>query len=57
MDDHLKNTSIDTKYKNKKIKIYLCDFVQDYLGTGTYMFPLNIGYLAAWANKFFFRRY
>lgn len=37
----------------KKIKIYLCDFVHDYLGVGTYMFPLNIGYIAAYANKFF----
>ena len=36
-----------------KIKIYLCDFVHNYLGVGTYMFPLNIGYIAAWANKFF----
>jgi len=36
-----------------KIKIYLCDLVHDYLGVGTYMFPLNIGYIAAWTNKFF----
>lgn len=31
----------------------MCDFVHNYLGAGTYMFPLNIGYIAAWANKFF----
>ena len=36
-----------------KIKIYLCDLVHNYLGAGTYMFPLNIGYITAWANKFF----
>ena len=36
-----------------KIKIYLCDFVHNYLGVGTYMFPLNIGFIAAWTNKFF----
>ena len=37
----------------KKIKIYLADLVHNYLGVGTYMFPLNIGYIAAFANKFF----
>lgn len=37
----------------KKIKIYLCDLVHIYLGVGTYMFPLNIGYIAAFANKIF----
>jgi hypothetical protein len=36
----------------KKIKIFLCDMVHNYLGAGTYMFPLNIGYLAAYLNKF-----
>ena len=36
-----------------KIRIYLCDFVHNYLGVGTYMFPLNIGFIAAWANKLF----
>ena len=36
-----------------KIKIYLCDFVHNYLGVGTYMFPLNIGFIAAWTNKLF----
>lgn len=36
-----------------KIKIYLCDLVHNYLGVGSYMFPLNIGYIAAYAKKFF----
>ncbi|MFC1624245.1 B12-binding domain-containing radical SAM protein [Candidatus Omnitrophota bacterium] len=36
-----------------KIKIYLCDFVHNYLGVGTYMFPLNIGYIASYAKKCF----
>jgi len=35
------------------MKIFLCDFVHNYLGAGTYMFPLNIGYLAAYAKIFF----
>ena len=35
------------------LKIYLCDFVHNYLGLGTYMFPLNIGCLAAYAKKAF----
>ncbi|MDP7525383.1 MAG: radical SAM protein [Dehalococcoidales bacterium] len=38
---------------SNKITIYLCDFVHDYLGVGTYMFPLNIGFVAAWANEQF----
>ncbi|MFC2004686.1 B12-binding domain-containing radical SAM protein [Chloroflexota bacterium] len=38
---------------SKKVEIYLCDFVHNYLGVGTYMFPLNIGFIAAWANKQF----
>jgi len=38
---------------SKKIAIYLCDFAHNYLGVGTYMFPLNIGYIAAWTNKYF----
>lgn len=37
----------------KKIKIYLCDLAHNYLGAGTYMFPLSIGYIAAYTNKFF----
>ena len=39
--------------QKNKIKIYLGDFIHNYFGVGTYMFPLNIGYVAAWANKFF----
>ncbi len=35
-----------------RIKIFLCDFVHNYLGAGTYMFPLNIGYLASFLKKF-----
>ncbi len=35
------------------LKIYLCDFVHDYLGLGTHMFPLNIGYVASYAKKLF----
>ncbi|KAF0135214.1 MAG: cobalamin B12-binding domain-containing protein [Candidatus Saganbacteria bacterium] len=37
----------------KKMKIYLCDMVHNYLGAGSYMFPLNIAYLAAYAKKYF----
>lgn len=37
----------------KKIKVYLCDCVHNYLGIGTHMFPLNIGYVAAYAKKHF----
>lgn len=37
----------------KKIKIFLCDMVHDYLGIGTHMFPLNIGFIAAYAYKHF----
>ncbi len=35
------------------ISIFLCDMVHNYLGAGTYMFPLNIGYIGAYTNKFF----
>lgn len=35
------------------IKIYLCDLVHNYLGAETYMFPLNVAYVAAYAKKFF----
>ena len=38
---------------SRKAKIYLCDFVHNDLGVGTYMFPLNIGFIAAWANRQF----
>ncbi len=37
----------------EKVKIFLCDMVHNYLGAGTYMFPLNIGYIAAYTHKFF----
>ena len=36
----------------KKI-IYLCDLVHDFVGAYTYMFPLNVGYLASYAKKEF----
>ncbi|MDO8435867.1 MAG: radical SAM protein [bacterium] len=36
----------------KPIKIYLCDLVHNYSGVGSYMFPLNIGYLSVYAKKF-----
>jgi radical SAM superfamily enzyme YgiQ (UPF0313 family) len=36
-----------------KIKVYFCDLVHNYLGAGTYIFPLNIGYIAAYAQKIF----
>lgn len=39
--------------QKKKLKIYLGDFIHNYFGVGTYMFPLNIGYVAAWANKLY----
>ncbi len=39
--------------EKKKIKIYLCDLVHNYLGVGTYMFPLNIGYIGAYSKKLF----
>lgn len=38
---------------DKKIKIYFCDLVHNYSGVGSYTFPLNIGYLAAFVNKTF----
>lgn len=37
----------------RKVTVYLADLVHNYLGVGTYMFPLNIGYLAAYAKKHF----
>ena len=39
--------------EKNKIKIYLCDLVHNYVGAGTYMFPLNIGFIAAWVKKYF----
>ncbi|NQT33484.1 MAG: radical SAM protein [Candidatus Omnitrophica bacterium] len=37
----------------RKIKLYLCDLVHNYLGVGTYMFPLNISYIAGYTKKYF----
>lgn len=34
-----------------KLTIYLADLVHNYLGGGSYMFPLNIGFIAAYAKK------
>ncbi len=36
----------------KTLKINLCDLVHNYLGVGTYMFPLNISYIAGYARKY-----
>jgi radical SAM superfamily enzyme YgiQ (UPF0313 family) len=35
----------------KKITVYFGDLVHNYLSAGSYMFPLNIGFLAAYARK------
>ncbi|MDP7398888.1 MAG: cobalamin B12-binding domain-containing protein, partial [Lentisphaeria bacterium] len=35
------------------LKIFLCDLVHDFIGAATYMFPLNIGYLAAYLKEEF----
>jgi radical SAM superfamily enzyme YgiQ (UPF0313 family) len=37
----------------KKIKVYLADLVHNYLGGGSYMFPLNVGFVASYARKVF----
>jgi radical SAM superfamily enzyme YgiQ (UPF0313 family) len=37
--------------RKRKLKIFLCDIVHNYLGAGTYMFPLNIGFIAAYTYK------
>lgn len=37
----------------KKITIYFADLVHNYLGGGSYMFPLNIGFIASYAKKVF----
>ncbi|TAN45246.1 MAG: radical SAM protein [Nitrospirae bacterium] len=37
----------------KKTKIYLADLVHNFLGGGSYMFPLNIGFIASYAKKAF----
>ncbi len=36
----------------ERLKIFLCDFVHDYSGMGTFCFPLNIGYLSAYIKKY-----
>ncbi len=33
------------------LSVFLCDMVHNHLGAGSYMFPLNIGYLAAYMHK------
>ncbi len=38
---------------DKKIKIYFGDLVHNYLGGGSYMFPLNIGLIASYSKKIF----
>lgn len=38
---------------SKKIRIYLADLVHNYLGGGSYMFPLNVGFVASYAKKVF----
>ena len=38
------------KHKNN-IKIVLCDLVHNWVGAGTYMFPLNVGYLATFVKQ------
>ena len=35
------------------LNIFLCDFVHNFIGAYTYMFPLNIGYISAFAKKEF----
>jgi len=37
--------------EKNKLKIYLCDLVHNYSGVGSYVFPLNIGYIVAFAKK------
>lgn len=38
---------------NQKISIYLGDLVHNFLGAGSYMFPLNIGFLSAYITHLF----
>jgi len=38
---------------NKRLRIYLGDLVHNFLGGGSYMFPLNIGFLSSYAKKVF----
>ncbi|HOK41964.1 MAG TPA: hypothetical protein PLD27_13120 [bacterium] len=36
-----------------KIKIYLADLVHNYIGAGSYSFPLNISFISSYAKKFY----
>lgn len=36
---------------NKTLNIVLCDLVHTWVGAGTYMFPLNVGFIAAYAKQ------
>jgi radical SAM superfamily enzyme YgiQ (UPF0313 family) len=38
---------------SRPLKIVLCDLVHNWVGAGTYMFPLNVGYLAAYVQQRF----
>ncbi len=37
---------------NGKVKIYLADLVHNYVGRGPFMFPINIGYVKSYLQKF-----
>lgn len=37
--------------EKKRITIYFADLVHNYLGAGSYMFPLNIGFISSYAKK------
>jgi len=37
----------------RKTTLFLCDLVHNHLGAGTFMFPLNIGFIAAYVLKHF----
>ena len=39
----------------RPVSVYLGDIVHDYVGKGPFMFPINIGYVAAWARHQFDR--
>jgi len=41
------------KTNQRALKIVLCDLVHNWVGAGTYMFPLNVGYLAAYVRQKF----
>lgn len=36
-----------------KLRIYLADLVHNYVGRGPFMMPINLGYITAYAQKFF----